>query len=598
MTRYAEDSRDRVRDAVDMVDLVSSRTELRRRGHNSYFGRCPFHDEKSPSFHVRPDEKVYHCFGCQASGDAFTFAMETEGLDFPGALEQLAARYGVTLEVADDNPAAAARRERRNRLVAMLERAADYYTRVFWESDEAAPAREYLAGRGLADETLRAFRVGYAPSAWDRMLLASRRAGFSEEELLASGLAQRSQRGPVYDRFRERIMFPLADQRGQVLGFGARAMRENQQPKYLNTSENEVFHKGSQLFGLHVARREASRAGSVVLAEGYTDVLALHQAGLVNSVGLMGTALTDEQVSALARTAPTLQLALDADKAGQAAMMRAAELAGRRELSLRVVPLPDGTDPADLLAAEGPDAMRERVQRSVPFVEYRVDRVLAAADVSSAEGRDRALDELRPVLAPLAPSVMREELLRRVAGKLDLSEELTATLVGQGNPPRAAPGGQGPADGQETAGPRAPSAGARGGERAERAFLALCIAVPGPGEGALAAISLDDHFAAADLRRAAQHLKGRLESPLDDLPADDPELADVVRELSMRFAGTEVGPDSLEHARLLLELARLRRAIGLARAAGGLEVPELAAERARVKSQIDAVTERLERTGV
>ncbi|MGI8579406.1 MAG: DNA primase [Solirubrobacteraceae bacterium] len=597
MTRFAEDSRDRVRDAVDMVDLVSSRTELRRRGHNSYFGRCPFHDEKSPSFHVRPDEKVYHCFGCQSSGDAFTFVMETEGLDFPGALEQLAARYGVTLEVADDNPAAAARRERRNRLVAMLERAADYYTRVLWESDEAAPAREYLAGRGLADDTLRAFRVGYAPSAWDRMLLASRRAGFSEEELLASGLAQRSQKGPVYDRFRERIMFPLADQRGQVLGFGARAMRDNQQPKYLNTSENEVFHKGSQLFGLHVARREASRAGSVVLAEGYTDVLALHQAGLVNSVGLMGTALTDEQVSALARTAPTLQLALDADKAGQAAMMRAAELVARRELSLRVVPLPDGTDPADLLAAEGPDAMRERVQRSVPFVEYRVDRVLAAADVSSAEGRDQALDELRPVLAPLGPSVMREELLRRVAGKLDLSEALTATLVGQGAPVRA-PGGQPRAGEPEASAPRPPSAGARGGERAERAFLALCIAVPGPGESALAGVSLDDHFAADELRRAANHLKGRLESPLDDLPADDPELGDVVRELSMRFAGTEVGPDSLEHARLLLELARLRRAIGQARAAGGLEVPELAAERARVKSQIDAVAERLERAGV
>jgi DNA primase len=598
MTRYAEDSRDRVRDAVDMVDLVSSRTELRRRGHNSYFGRCPFHDEKSPSFHVRPDEKVYHCFGCQSSGDAFTFVMETEGLDFPGAMEQLAARYGVTLEVADDNPAAAARRERRNRLVAMLERAADYYSRVLWESPEAAPAREYLARRGLADDTLRAFRVGYAPSAWDRMLLASRRAGFSEEELLASGLAQRSQKGPVYDRFRERIMFPLADQRGQVLGFGARAMRDNQQPKYLNTSENEVFHKGSQLFGLHVARREASRAGSVVLAEGYTDVLALHQAGLVNSVGLMGTALTDEQVSALARTAPTLQLALDADKAGQAAMVRAAELAGRRELSLRVVPLPEGTDPADLLAAEGADAMRERVQRSVPFVEWRVDRVLAVADVSSAEDRDRALGELRPVLAPLGPSVMREELLRRVAGKLDLSEALTATLVGDAAAARSTTSGS-PADGQrQPPAPRPTSAGARGSERAERAFLALCIAVPGPGESALAGVSTEEHFSDEELRRAARHLKGRLEAPLDDLPADDPELGDVVRELSMRFAGTEVGPDSLEHARLLLELARLRRAIGQARASGGLEVPALAAERARVKSEIDAVAERLERAGV
>ncbi|HWE34686.1 MAG TPA: CHC2 zinc finger domain-containing protein, partial [Solirubrobacteraceae bacterium] len=192
MTRYTADSRDRVRDAVDMVALVSARTELRRAGVNSYFGLCPFHQERTASFHVRPDEKHYHCFGCQASGDPFDFVMETEGLDFKGALETLANRFGVQLQTEAEDPAAVSRRERRERLHTLLGRAAAYYARYLFESGEAAPARDYLRQRGFADETLKAFRVGYAPSAWDRMLLASRKAGFSDEELLAIGLAQRS----------------------------------------------------------------------------------------------------------------------------------------------------------------------------------------------------------------------------------------------------------------------------------------------------------------------------------------------------------------------------------------------------------------------
>ena len=192
MSRYTSDSRDRVLDAVDMLALVSSRVELRRAGVNSYFGLCPFHQERTGSFHVRPDEKHYHCFGCQASGDPFTFVMETEGLEFKGALEALADRFGVKLETEAEDPAAAARRERRERLYGLLGRAAAYYARYLWEAREAGPAREYLLVRGLSEETLRKFRVGYAPSAWDRMLLASRHAGYSDEELLAVGLAQRS----------------------------------------------------------------------------------------------------------------------------------------------------------------------------------------------------------------------------------------------------------------------------------------------------------------------------------------------------------------------------------------------------------------------
>jgi DNA primase len=603
VTRYTPDSKDRVRDAVDMIALVSARTELRRAGVNSYFGRCPFHDERTGSFHVRPEEKHYHCFGCQASGDPFSFVMETEGLDFKGALEGLADRFGVTLEVEDEDPAAAAQRQRRERLYALLDRAAGYYSRFLWEAAEAQGARAYLAGRGLSEETLRAFRVGYAPSAWDRMLLGSRQAGFSEDELLATGLAQRSQkqRGSVYDRFRERIMFPLADSRGRVVGFGARAMRENQPPKYLNTSEGEVFHKGSQLFGIDLARKPAARAGAILLAEGYTDVLALHQAGLQNVVGIMGTSLTDEQARELERTARTLVLALDADGAGQEAMLRAARIAAGRSLELRVVGLPAGADPADLVQRDGAEAVRERFGASVPFVSFHVERILERAQLEDAEGKDRALAELAPVLGPLPPSVLREELVRKVASRLDLTDQLALSLLERGAAAGtlatpAPPGGVGQPVAGSTRAASAPADAAVAAtlavdrrERGERTFLALCIAFPQEGREALARIDFEAHLSSDLARRAAAHLIDRLAAPLSDLPADDPELATLISELDARGARGGVTPASLEHALLVLDLARLERAIDAARTSRSGEVSSLGRERQQVHARLRAL---------
>ena len=238
MALYTNESKDRVRDAVDFLELVSARTELRRAGPARYEGLCPFHDERTPSFGIDPTQKVYYCFGCQASGDVFTFVQETEGVDFKGALELLAERYGVELAARGGGPERGGEAQAQGSgCWSCWRRTAAYYERYLWESEEAARARDYLLGRGLSEESLREFRVGYAPSAWDRVLLASRRGGFSEQELYATGLAQRSkENGRLYDRFRSRIMFPLADVRGRVLGFGARAMREEQRaevPEYL-----------------------------------------------------------------------------------------------------------------------------------------------------------------------------------------------------------------------------------------------------------------------------------------------------------------------------------------------------------------------------
>ncbi len=617
MALYTNESKDRVRDAVDFVELVGARTDLRRAGPARYEGLCPFHEERTPSFGIDPGQKVYYCFGCQASGDLFTFVQETEGVDFKGALELLAERYGIELQREEEDPKEAERRKRRDRLLELLSRTAAYYERYLWESSEAARAREYLEGRGLGEEILREFRVGYAPSAWDRVLLASRRGGFSEQELYTTGLAQRSkENGRPYDRFRSRIMFPLADVRGKVLGFGARAMREDQRPKYLNTSDNDVYHKGLHVYGADLARASAAKAGEVIVCEGYTDVIALHQAGLRNTVGLMGTALTTEQVGELARMAQTVLLALDADSAGQEAMLRASSLAAKRKLELRVVPLAQGADPAEMVQRDGPEAIAAAVARSVAFVRFRVERVLAAGDDTSPEGRDRMIEQLRPVFATLPPSAMRMELTRMVSSRLALPESLAEQLLGPGGAQRQSSvrerGGRG-GDGAGAAnGTQQRTANGSGGRAAalsgraetERAFLALCIASPEEGAQALSALDVDEHFSSELLRRVARHLReGDLSQPMAATPGgpavdEDPQMKGLLAELIVEAGREQANPAMLEVQRLQLELARVDRQIQQARGLEGIDVSALAKRRAAIKQEFDrAYSGVLEQTG-
>ena len=589
MARYTEDSVDRVRDAIDMIDLVGSRTELRKSGHASYQALCPFHDERTPSLSVDPVKKLYHCFGCDAGGDAIDFVRELDGLDFVAAIEVLADRYGVQLEVADEDPREAERRARRERLLALLDRTASYYERVLWESAEAVPAREYLLGRGLSEESLREFRVGYAPSAWDRVLMASRKNGFSNQELFDTGLASRNRDGKLYDRFRSRITFPLADARGRVIGFGARAMGEGRGPKYLNTAESELFHKGRIVYAAHVARSAAAREGRVIVVEGYTDVIALWQAGFANTVAIMGTSMTEHQVEALRRLAPVALLALDADNAGQEAMVRAARVAAGKKLELRVVPLPAGSDPADLIGSEGsggggPDAMRDLLGRAMPFVRFRVERELARGDLSSSEGKDAVLAALRPVFAGLPQSVLREDLLRTIADRLDVEPSLAASLLGRAAPVRAAS----PAAPTPT---RAPEAHVERTQGIERTFLELCVAHQSAGRDALTRIDLDEHFASALMRRAAEHLRDHLEAPTEGLPDDDPELATLMMALTVDAARHEASSAELDAARLQLELQRTDRRMRAARAAGE-PLAALAKRKQELKHELDEAVER------
>jgi DNA primase len=580
MPRYTDESKQRVRDAVDMVELVSARVpELQKKGADSYQGLCPFHEERSPSFSVKPSEKLYYCFGCQASGDVFDFVRETQGLDFVGALEFLADRYRVTLEHVEEDPRATERRRREDRLYTLLDRTCGYYERTLWDSDEGARAREYLAGRGLSEEMLREFRVGFAPSPYDRVLNASRRAGFTEAELLEAGLVQRSSQRPgsVYDRFRRRITFPLCDIRGRVRGFGARGVADADRPKYLNSADGPVYHKGQQLFAAHLARSHAAKAGSVILCEGYTDVIAAHQSGVRNCVGLMGTALTDEQVTVLRGLATTIILALDADSAGQDAMLKAARVEADPRIELRVAVLPVGADPADVLAKDGDEAVRAMLANSTPFVRFRVERILDSGDARTPEGRDRILNELGAVFERPLPPAMREQLEREIVGRLGVSESAVRRLQS---------GRRGTGGGDALAALTVTKLSAI--ERTERTFLELCIALPDQGREGLAALDLDRMFGSPLARAAAEHLRSH-----PGREPEDPALATLLRELSVRAAALGAVPAELAVERQQLELARVEREMASARGDDPARLSRLGHERDTVKRELDQLLDRV-----
>jgi DNA primase len=584
MARYTDDSRERVRDAVDFAELVGARTELRAAGQRRLTGLCPFHDERTPSFGIDPVEKLYHCFGCGAGGDVFKFVMETEGLDFAGALESLAARAGIELEREAEDPRDAERRARRDRLLALLERTAAYYVRVLWESAEAAPAREYLAERGLEEGALREHRVGYAPSAWDKVLTASRRAGYTEAELLAAGLVARGRDGRgVYDRFRRRIMFPLADERGRVLGFGARALSPDQKPKYLNTSESDLFHKGRMVYGADLARAAAAKAGRVVLVEGYTDVIALRQAGVTETVCSMGTALTDQQVDGLKRLAPRVLLCQDPDAAGQEAVAKSLALLERGSgLEARVVRLPAGKDPADVVQQDGVDEMRSRLGSAVPVARFEVERALEQGELGTPEGRDRALAQIAPVIGRLGTGLLQDDLVRLVAGRLGMSESLAQEALRRAPRPRPA-GGDG-ANGRPSAPPRVMTSIDKVDD-VERAFLARCLAVKAAGRRALEDMDLDATFSTDLTRRAAHYLAEHLDTPGQSLPSDAEDLARLVAELVIRAGPLEADSEALTLERYTLDKLRLDRQIAAAGLAGKDTTP-LAIERQRVQAEI------------
>jgi DNA primase len=589
MALISEESLERVKQAVDIVEVISAHTDLRRQGAR-WVGLCPFHEERTPSFSVDAQEKLYHCFGCGVGGDTIKFVEEKEGLGFAEAVELLAERYGVELQREREDPRAEARRQQRRRLGDLLDRVASFYANCLWDSPEAAKAREYLAGRGLGEETLRAFGVGYAPSAWDTVLVRGQRAGFSVDELRAVGLAQRGRSGGEYDRFRERIMFPIRDRRGRTVGFGGRAMRSDQGAKYVNTAETDFFHKSQMLYGIDLAKEAIAKAGRAVVVEGYTDVLALRQAGVEEALAVMGTAITDEQVAALSGMVDEVVLALDADAAGQEAMLRAQRVAAGRRVQLRVAAMPAGEDPAEMMAEEGgAERFRALVSDAVELPAFQVGLVLERTDAGSPAERDRALGEVAPILAGMGEGASRDDLVRRVAGQLDLEPALVMGRVTAAQPTSGGPA-EPPKGGASGAGSAAP---ARRGEltsreRRERALLAMCIALPDEGREYLSRLT-DEHLSASGARAAAW-LREHPDDPASNLPRDDEELSGLIAELVILAHDEPASAEAMELNYLLLEQRRLESEIAAAGEADDYE------RRAALSRERAALVERIART--
>lgn len=563
MSKFTTDTIDRVRAAADMVEIVSAHTELRRQG-GRWTGLCPFHDERSPSFGINAEDKLYHCFGCQAGGDLFDFVIATENIDFPDAVELLADRYGVEVTREKEDPQAEQRRQAKTRLGELLERAAGFYSAYFHDAPEAGKARDYLAGRGLGEEVLRDFGVGYSPSAWDTLIVRGQQAGFSVAEMAKTGLAQKGRNGGMYDRFRERITFPIRDARGRAVGFGARAMRDEQKPKYLNSAENEIFHKSEILYGIDRARGPMAKAGRAVVVEGYTDVIALHQAGMTEAVGVMGTAITEQQLALLSATVENVVLALDADAAGRKAMLRAQQVAAGRKLTIKVVAMPAGEDPAELVVAEGgAERFRELVEGAVDLSEFHLELIMAGVDPASPQDRDRGLDEAAPVLAEVPAGATRAELVRKAAERLGIDPTVVVARVTSAPPPqpeaRTRPASSPTAP--ETPAPAAALLSQR--ERQERHLLAMCVAKPDEGRPYIEKLE-EKHLTSPLMVRTVEWLRGHLDDPAEGLDPDDRELHRLVAALVLRADPDVVGAGSIRRNFMELELAALEDEIASA----------------------------------
>lgn len=386
------DDIERVRSSVSIVDVIGQYVTLRRVGRNMS-GLCPFHSEKSPSFSVREDTGRYKCFGCNAGGDVFTFIQEIEHLDFVGSVEKLASRAGIELHYTsgpDDKT-----RQRRKELYAVMDRAVNWYHERLLTDPGARAAREYLKSRGITGDVARSFKLGWAPDDWDQL---STSLGVSGEMLGEVGLGFVNKRNRLQDSFRARIMFPIFDELANPVAFGGRILPGSTDPaKYKNSTETPIYAKSRTLYGLNWAKTDIVKADTVIICEGYTDVIGFHRIGLTNAVATCGTALTEEHVKMLKRFASKMVLAFDADSAGQGAAARFYEWEKRYAVSVSVAKFPEGRDPGDL-AQHDPDALRHAITNATPFLGFRLQRVLDAGDVRSPEGRARTAEQAMRVI--------------------------------------------------------------------------------------------------------------------------------------------------------------------------------------------------------
>ncbi|RUL61516.1 DNA primase [Dyella dinghuensis] len=412
---------------VDIVDVIERRVPLKKAG-REWTACCPFHNERSPSFYVSPAKQFFHCFGCGAHGSAIKFLMDYERLEFPDAIDELAQAVG--LKVPYENSRDNAPREDKTDLYAVLDAAARWYE---GELPKSADAKAYCAKRGLDAETIARFRIGWAPAGYDGVI---RSLGTNERRmqlLTEAGMVASSERGSKYDRFRERLMFPIMDRRGRVIAFGGRVLQSEQGPKYLNSPETPLFHKGRELFALWQVKQANSNLARIVVVEGYMDVIALHQAGLPIAVATLGTATTPDHTEVLFRAAPDVVFCFDGDRAGRAAAWKALESAlprlrdGRQAYFLF---LPDGEDPDSLVRKEGKEGFEKRLREATPLSEYFFGELSHDVDMTSLDGRARLAERVRPLIARLPDGAFRDlmaqELEKRSGARAVLEQDSNA----------------------------------------------------------------------------------------------------------------------------------------------------------------------------
>ncbi|PNE42203.1 MULTISPECIES: DNA primase [Streptomyces] len=422
--RINDDDVKAVRDAVPIDAVVSEYLQLRNAGGGNLKGLCPFHDEKSPSFHVSPAKGLYHCFGCQEGGDTVDFVMKIDHLSFAETIERLAAQAGITLRYEEGGYTPGRQQGERTRLVEAHKAAAQYYTDQL-ESPEAEIARRFLAERGFAQDAAQHFSVGYSPAGWDHLTRYLRGRGFTDKELVLSGLSQEGRRGPI-DRFRGRLMWPIRDIAGEVVGFGARKLRDDDNgPKYLNTPETPLYRKSQVLYGIDLAKKEIAKSSRAVVVEGYTDVMACHLAGITTAIATCGTAFGEGHIKILRRllmdnSGSEVVFTFDGDAAGQKAALRAFEDDQKFAAETSIAITPGGMDPCDLRLAKGDQAVADLVESRTPLFEFALRQVVSRHNLDTPVGRAAALDEAAPIVARIKNSAIQHESAVQLAGMLGI----------------------------------------------------------------------------------------------------------------------------------------------------------------------------------
>ncbi|MGB7859677.1 MAG: DNA primase [Acidimicrobiia bacterium] len=528
---------DRVREATDLVELISEVTKVRKSG-RSYMAVCPFHEEKTPSMSVDRGRGLYHCFGCGKGGDVFSFVQETQAVDFREAVDLLARKAGITLTI---DPDAAKKRGRRAAAVDAIRRAIEVYHTNLKKAPDAGPARAYLRSRGYDVDVIDEWKIGFSGVDWDTLTKALKSGGISDNAMTDAGLSRNGRHG-LYDVFRGRLMFPIHDVRGDPVGFGGRRIEEidpgstnNPDAKYVNSADSVVYHKANVLFGLDRARKAIAADGQAVIVEGYTDVIAMHQAGVTTAVATCGTALGDGHFDLLRRFSEKVVLAFDSDEAGNKAALRSDELESpfRLDLDLRVAMMPDGLDPADLVQQGRADELAKAVSDARPLLEQRIEHEVSKHDLAGPEGRARALHAAGQQLRRVNDDIARREYARFVARLIgvDLATVESAIVRRRSNAGSAGDPSSRPLN------------------RADAELLRVIVSNPED----MGDVFPED-FADQQVRAAFTSIKGLLAStppgtPIDVSRVGDPDLQSILLGLAMQTQPLPDWPDMKERIR-------------------------------------------------